>query len=217
MIAKELENILRNGRGEREVSKFLAKHPGIVRWAVCNTGGHSAYVLKEFQLGSHFKADFVVPYSYSGCWEVHFIELEPPEDHVINKDGTVSQRLNKALAQICEWNDYILNNQIQIRQDLARQSMKKDLLKWMPKGQRPTNYTTDYLDDPATYIRYYYHIAIGNRWNVSKEQRKRMNQQVNQHAYHIFTYGRFLDIAKNFDRYEFLKGEGSVCLTDSEE
>ena len=44
-----------------------------------------------------------------------------------------------------------------------------------------------------------------------------MNQQVNQHPNNIFTYGKFLDIANNFDRYELLKGEGSVCLTDSEE
>ena len=95
--------------------------------------------------------------------------------------------------------------------------MEKDILGWMKKGERPSNFTSDDLSDPETYIRFNYHIAIGNRWNISKEQRKRMNQQIKHHYIRVFTFGRFLDIASNLDKADTMGPNDRVCLTDTEE
>ena len=73
MLQYELQKIIDETTGERKVSSFLARNPNIIRWAVCRTGGHSTYVLREFPFGSRYKADFIVANSYSGVWEVNLI------------------------------------------------------------------------------------------------------------------------------------------------
>ncbi|RYD56704.1 MAG: DUF4263 domain-containing protein [Sphingobacteriales bacterium] len=210
----ELERILSESKGERAASAFLSQHPNIVRWAVCWTGGHNAFVLKEFPFGSQFKADFVVATSYSGVWEVHLIELEPHDDKVITKDGLPSNRLNKAITQIKDWQEYIKQNPVSFRQDLANWCTKRDLLGFQELGSVPINNTGDYLSAPDTHIRLKYYIFIGSRANIDKEQRKRMNQ-FSDHPLTIFTYGRIFDIARNMDRVDM--GESGVRLTESEE
>jgi hypothetical protein len=213
-LEKELSRILNNTTGERGVSRFLAKHPSIVRWAFCLTGGHRTYVVKEFPFGSHYLADFVVPLSYSGMWEVHMIELEPPNDKVINKDGTPSRRFNKAISQIHDWASYIEQNPYSFRQDLSDWCMKRDLLDSHNSAQQPCNFTGDYLHDMNTHIWFYYHVVIGRRDHITKEQRKKMNQF--SRGFRVCTYGRFLDIARNFDKYKANPNEG-VCMTATEE
>jgi len=203
--------------GERGVSRFLAEHPAIVRWAFCSTGGHSTYVVKQFPFGSHYRADFVVPMSYSGVWNLHMIELEPPGDRVINKDGTPSHRLNKAISQIHDWASYIEQNPNSFRKDLSDWCVNHDLLGFHSDQRPPCNFTGDYLRDPDTYICFYYHIVIGRRDRITREQRGKMNQfSRGIHHLRVCTYGRFLDIAKNFDKHEANPNE-PVCLTDTEE
>ncbi len=216
MLRKQLQTILENSSGERKVIKFLARHPDIVRWAFCRTGGHSTYVVKEYPFGSRYHADFVVPMSYSGAWDVHMVELEPIDDRVINKDGTPSKRLNKAISQINDWADYIKKNPYQVRQDLSDWCVKHDLLGIHGKYGPPSNYTGDDLRDPETYICYKYHIVIGRREKIDKEKRKKMNQYSGSMSIDICTYGRFVDIASNFDRHQSNPNE-HVCLTDTEE
>jgi len=217
MRQDELGRILRESKGERDVTVFLNKHADILWWSICPTGGHCAYVLKEFQLGNRYRADYVLAYAYSGCWEIHFVEIEPPDDHVINKDGTPSRRLSKAITQIGEWIDFIEINPVSVRQDLAKACMTKDILKWSIAGRRPRNSTSDDLGDPETFIYFNYHIVIGNRWNVSKEKRRRMHQQTRHHLIRVFTFGRFLDVARNLDKADNMKPGESVCLTDTDE
>ena len=201
MLQEELNRILNGASGERRASAFLARNPEIVRWAFCWTGGHSTYVVKEFPFGSRYRADLVVPLSYSGAWEVHMIELEPPNDSVINKDGTPSQRLNKAMSQIQDWREYIERNPDSIRKDLSDWCVKHDRLRLYDDHDPPCNETGDYLSHPDTYIVYEYHIVIGMRESVSREKRRKMNQYSGSMDIDICTYGRFLDIARNFDRH----------------
>ncbi|GAT62215.1 Shedu anti-phage system protein SduA domain-containing protein [Paludibacter jiangxiensis] len=205
MLSKELQSILAETKGEGEISSFLAHNPNLIRWAVCRTGGHSTYVLKEFPFGSKYKADFVVPMSYSGAWEVNIIELEPPDDIVITKEGLPSNRLNKAISQINDWKEYIARNPLEFRMDLSNWCIKKDLLGFFNDKKTPTNNTGDLLNSPETAIFYNYYIFIGNRENVDNEKRRRVNQLRNE--IEIFTYGRFLDIAKNFDKAEMNPNE----------
>ncbi len=200
MLEREIIDIIKNTTGERSLSDFLSRNPNIIRWAVCRTGGHKNYVIKEFPFGSKYKADYVVPTSYSGVWEVNLIELEPHDDQVITKNGVPSNRLNKAISQINDWKEYIEHNPLQFRNDLAQWCIKKDILGFSNDGKIPTNFTGDLLNSPDTFIRYNYFIAIGNRENISIEKRRKMNQLSKE--IEIFTYGRFVDLARKFDNIQ---------------
>ncbi len=212
-----MSHIIDETTGERGVSRFLGKHPEIVRWAFCRSGGHSTYVVKEFPFGSRYRADFVVPTSDSGGWNIHMIELEPPNDRVINKDGTPSLRFNKAISQIHDWAHYIEQNPYSFRKDLSDWCINHDLLGCHSDDEAPRNDIGYYLHEPDTFIQCHYHIVIGRRDHITKRQRRKMNQFVwGMHIDSVCTYGRFLDIAMNFDKLEINPNEG-VCLTDTEE
>jgi hypothetical protein len=198
MLQTEIQKIIDEKRGEREIASFLSKNPNIIRWAVCKTGGHSTYVIKEFPLGSNYKVDFIVPMSYSGVWEINLIELEPHDDMVITKDGLPSNRLNKAISQIHDWKEYIEKNPLQFRNDLSKWCMKKDLLGYFNDKEAPCNNTGHFLNSPDTFIRYRYYIIIGNRGIINNEKRRKVNQISTD--IEIFTYGRLVDIAANCDK-----------------
>ncbi len=157
-------------------------------------------VLKKFPLGNRHKTDFVVPMASSGMWEVQMIELEPPDDKVINVDGTTSRRLKEAMSQIGDWKSYIDENRDPVRRDLSEWCMKHDLLKFPGSSGPPRNFTGNYLRAPETYVRYYYHIVIGRRDRITEEQRRKMNQ-ISQCIpdLKICTYGSLLDAAKKID------------------
>jgi len=216
-LEKELSLIINRTTGERSVLRFLAKHPKIVYWAFYRPAGHGTYVVKELPFGSHYKADFVISMASSGMWEVHMIELEPPNDRVINKDGTPSHRFNKAISQIHDWAYYIEKNRVSFREDLSDWCMKHDLFGLHGKKRTPCNYTGNKLRDPDTHIRLYYHIVIGRREHITREQRRKMNQ-ISYRTDHleVCTYGRLLDIARNLDKSEANPKE-PVSLENTEE
>ncbi len=160
-LRRELDEILSNSTGERDLLAFIARNPKILRGAICKVFGHSAYVVKEFPFGAHYRADFVIATSYSGAWEVHLIELEPHDDHVITKGGLPSGKLNKALSQVADWKEYIEKNQYLFRSDLSDWCKKKDLLKIYDTISDPSNYSGQLLRSMDTTIWIYYHIIIG--------------------------------------------------------
>ena len=187
--------------GERKAAKFLKEHPELVVWGFCTTGGHSKYVLYEFPFGANYKADFVIPFSYSGAWDVHLVELEPVDDQVVTKNGNPSYRLNSAFSQLNDWQEYIERNQTQFRMDLSKWCDEKDQLCWHNNDHPPCNYTNNYLRDPNTVIFYYYHVIIGRRKMINEETRRRMNQFRKRNDIQIRTYDCFVDIAGNYDLY----------------
>jgi hypothetical protein len=213
-MVTELKEILSNSKGEGDISAFLTKHPELIRWAVCRTGGHCTYVIKQFSFGSKYKADFVVAFSYSGAWDVHFIELEPPQDKVITKAGLPSNRLNKAISQVHEWKNFIKTEPLSYRSDLSDWCVKKDLL-GIHKGENPSNYTGNRLKDRDTHIWEHYHIIIGRRADLSQEARDRMNYNSSLEL-KIFTHDRLVDIA---EKIEFANNNPDIStrITESEE
>jgi hypothetical protein len=81
-----LLDALGRSSGERIIHSYLKKHP-------------------EFRIGSRFRCDFVVMQSYSGGWNIEFVELEPVNVSLFNKDRTPSKPLRIALNQIDDGSD----------------------------------------------------------------------------------------------------------------
>lgn len=194
-IPSQLRNILQNDKSERSIAPFLKEHPDLLYWTFCKTGGHRNYVLHEFPLGNQHKADFVVLHSYSGTWEVHFIELEPIRDAVFTKDRRPSKKLSIAIRQIDDWRLYIDLNKAALKQDLVRWAKKRDILDTPKPDKEPCNYAGDYLSDPSSFVGFHYYIIIGMRADLTKEKRELKSRFRNDHRIHIGSYDRFIDTA----------------------
>lgn len=214
-LNSKLDRILKSGKGEREICGILSKYPEVLRWTFCRTGGHGNWILKEFPLGSKYKTDFVIITCYSGKWDIYMVELEPHDDQVITKAGLPSNRLNGAIAQVNDWKEYINQNPTLFRQDLSDWCIKRDILNDSRAIKTPVNGTGQYLKSPDTYLDIHYCIVIGNRVNIDDEKRRKINQIQYSNRIDIFTYGRFCEVAKNFDDYHY--GKEGVIFTKTNE
>jgi hypothetical protein len=204
VLKQKLLNILGSSTGERKIHQFLKQNAAIVFWTFSRMGGHQQYVIAQFPFGSNYVADFVVVFSYSGVWEVHFIELEPPADNVITKSGRPTKRLNGAISQIGDWKDFVEQNRPLVQKDLSVWCRKRDLFGFHKLGTSPHGLIAGSNEyDMSVYFKY--HIVIGRRKSVTNEKRRKMHQL--QHDGRVCTYDGFVDIAHNLDRAASRTGE----------
>lgn len=192
----EFEALLDGGSGERGLSELLGRKPQLLYWALCRMGGHSRYVFREFPLGNTYVADFAVLNSYSGVWEVKFVELEPVNDRLFTKAGVPAKRLAGAIKQVDDWAEYFEANKPQVRADLVRWAKAKDLLRYSD-GDRPSNFSGHYLAHPQTNLFESFHIFMGRRASASEEEHRRKGQLSRRHNVEVATYDRFLDVVKS--------------------
>jgi hypothetical protein len=190
---EEFVAFLNADKGERGISDFIANRPQILYWTFCRAGGHCRFVFREFPLGSQYKTDYVILNSYSGVWEVMFIELEPIDDPVFTKAGVPTQRLARAIKQVDDWAEYFDINKDQIRNDIVKWATEKDILGYEDDGII-CNDTGDYLVDPSSYLKESYHIVIGRRANLDRASHKRKATYTSKHNIEIVSYDRLKDL-----------------------
>ena len=191
--------ILDGATGERAVSEFLGRKPHVLYWSLCRIGGHTRFVFREFPLGSSYVADFAVLNSYSGVWEVKFVELEPVDEPPFTKGGVVAKRLNGALKQVGDWADYFEMHKEQVRADLVRWAADRDLLCYS-EGDRPSNFSGNLLADPRTNLHESFHIFIGRREKLTEDEHKRKGQFQRRQHIEVASYDRMLDVVS--ERYK---------------
>ncbi|HEY5603987.1 MAG TPA: Shedu anti-phage system protein SduA domain-containing protein [Gammaproteobacteria bacterium] len=189
----EFKEWLDSQSGERGALEFFAARPQILYWTFCRAGGHCRFLFKEFPLGSQYKADFVILNSYSGVWEVMFIEMEPVDDNVFTQNGIPSRRLAGAVKQVDDWSEYFDMHKNQVRAELVRWAKSKDLLGYSTDNVI-SNMSGDYLSDPESYLKDSFHIVIGRRENISRASHKRKATYTSKHGIEIVSYDRIKDL-----------------------
>ena len=194
----EFRRILDNEGGERAVAKYLCDNPEILYWTLCPSSGHARYVFCEFPLGSQYNVDVVILNSYSGTWEVYFVELEPVHDPVYTKAGIPSQRLAGAIKQLDDWREYVQQNPDAVRRDLVRWAMERDKLGYTKR--EPVNRSGDRLADSRTVILYRYQVVIGRSSKHSAEVRALAGRHALSHSQQVVSYDRLLHLVER--RYE---------------
>ena len=137
ILPSEFEAFLDAQSGERGISALVRERPQMLYWALCGRSGHSRFVFHEFPLGNSFVADFVVLNSYSGVWEVKFVEFEPVDEPLFTQAGVPARRLAGAIKQADDWADYFEKNKNEVRKDLVRWAKSKDILGYSD-GARPS-------------------------------------------------------------------------------
>lgn len=195
----DFESFLDQEKGERGISEKLLNAPQILYWTLSRGGGHDRYVFREFPLGSRFKVDFVVLNSYSGSWQVTFIELEPVGCRPFTKAGVPSARLSGALKQIEDWADYFSTHKEQVRSDLVLWAKQRDILGYSDRSE-PCNFSGQFLADSSTYLSDHYTIFVGRRTMLEANEQKRKSRYTQRYNVEVASYDRMLDLVR--DRYK---------------
>jgi hypothetical protein len=164
----EVRRFLDSTTGERAALRYLVANPDLLFWSFFSVGGHTHYIVPEFGLGKDLRCDFVLLQSYSGGWKVFFVECEPVDDPVFNKDDTPSRCLRTAQKQICAWHRYTEEDGASLRSQMADACKKKDIWQRPRRRREPTSFSSAKLRDPKTVIHFKYAIVIGRRAALSE-------------------------------------------------
>lgn len=196
-LSKRFIQALDQATGERKIHAFLKKEPLLVWATFMNCGGHSDYVIPEFSLGSKYRTDFVVMQSFSGGWNVAFIELEPVDEEPFDrKTSNPSKRLRGAIKQVNDWRDFEMDEGATLRSQLADAAQKNDTLYPERNLAREPSCAKMPLRDPQTYLCCEYFIVMGRRSHFddklihAKSKFARHSNNVK-----ILTYDRFSEVA----------------------
>jgi hypothetical protein len=206
ILKNKLIKALEQAKGEREIHAFLKQEPLLVWSTFMNCGGHSDYVIPEFSLGGKHYADFVVMQSFSGGWNIVFIELEPVDEKPFNKDRSPSKRLRGAMKQIDDWHDFEKDEGASLRSHLADAAQKYDTLYPERNLAREPRCVKMPLRDPKTYLCCKYFIVMGRRSHLDGELIHAKSKLARHHNVELLTYDRFTEVAeKLIQQYEYYK------------
>ncbi len=162
---QDLIQAVDSSSGEREVHRHLEMNPWVVL-RLFETSYNNGYIISHFSLGDEFEADLVVLRGFSGGWNIHFVELEPPSLSPFNKAGDYSPRLNHAVGQIRRWKLFVdqPNKETYLISQLASAAKTKDLL-WQ-NGREPTCSVGWRFDDPRSMRLFHFHVLMGRRQHL---------------------------------------------------
>lgn len=107
---------------EEEFQLLLTERPQLL-FGAFGYGQNSdlAFITKP-QIGYRYRADFaVLSFDQGGC-DVFLIELEPASAALFTQDDTPARRLQGALGQVRDWDQWIRQNQSTFVTDLIRQA-----------------------------------------------------------------------------------------------
>jgi hypothetical protein len=200
LLKDKLTEILNQTKGEREIHRFLKKEPWLVWATFMSAGGHSNYVIPEFSLAGKHRSDFVVMQSFSGGWNVAFIELEPVHLKPFDKDGNPSDRLRGAIKQIDDWKNFEYSEKASLCSHLADAASKYDILYPEHNLAREPWCVKMPLRDPRTYLSLKYFIVMGRRSDFDEELIHKKSKYARNHNFEILTYDRFIEVAENLEQ-----------------
>ena len=161
IASSKVRSFFDNTTGERAALRFLKANPELLFWSFFSLGGHMEYIVPEFGLGKELVCDFILLQSYSAGWKIVFVECEPVDDRVFNKDRTPSKRLRIAQKQIGDWQRYADVDGTSLRIQMADACKKKDIWQRPRRKSDPSSFSGMKLQDPKTTIQFEYAIVIG--------------------------------------------------------
>lgn len=144
-------------------------------------GHHEAALFKEFQLGTSYKADYLLAGRGSGGWQFIFVEFEKPYGFVTLADGSWGTTVRNGLNQIEDWKTFIESNYSTIYSEFEKYT-KKDL----PK---------DFVHFDST--RMHYVVVAGRRVDFDNEKSRRLQRSLYTDSdIRLLHYDNLLDNAR---------------------
>lgn len=189
-----LHRSIREQDGEREVHQELESRPWVLKELVEGSGSNLCFVVSHFELGNEAEIDFVVLHGFSGGWDIHLIELEPPSLPPFNKLGNYSPRLNHAAGQIRRWKVFQEHRDKRpyLTAQLERAAKQRDLL-WQDQRD-PLDSIGRLFSHPESILFFHYHIIIGQRSHLNSNHFNKKAAMKSTDGFELITYDRVIEV-----------------------
>lgn len=113
----EFANLINDEQcSERKILNFIRDKEyyhilGALIWGLSiNIGNHGAYLFPEFQLGTSYKADYLLIGKNSGGYEFILVELENPYGKITLRDGELGAEFREGISQLEDWKRWLPAN-----------------------------------------------------------------------------------------------------------
>jgi hypothetical protein len=102
------------------LQKFLKDNPFIIK--------PNAGIVPKQKLGDDFVTDFVLWNVLDQGPTYTFVELEKASHHILNRDGTLTSAVQKAISQTVDWEVWLQDNQDYLKRKLPRLETPQNLI-----------------------------------------------------------------------------------------
>ncbi|WP_159523877.1 Shedu anti-phage system protein SduA domain-containing protein [Sunxiuqinia indica] len=175
---------------ERDILNFINNNRyynligAIFQWF--QFGHHKAYLFKEFEFPTTYKADYLLVGRNSGGYHFVFIELENPYGQITQKDGELGTTFRKGIKQVNDWDSWIESNFSSLRLSFEKfKSPRKELSKeFLLLDKSRLNYV----------------VIAGRRSDFNDKTYEIKRKYLKNNNIHIMHYDNLIDAYKNLIR-----------------
>jgi len=203
---QEIAKLVLSDTSEESFQKFFNKNPHFLFRAIPSSGDTIFGLLIKPPIGNFFYADYaIITIGQGGCG-VTLIELERPSDKLFTKKLTPAKKLQTALGQIDDWNEWLINNKQTFSNTILELLKKAPLYPNTDKKGSFKCMSNNKIENGWKGFGGYDECYIGNmlvisRWSkLSDKEKKRLvfyNSKNRQNYFQIRTYEQL--IRKGFD------------------
>ncbi|GAA3974719.1 DUF4263 domain-containing protein [Mucilaginibacter dorajii] len=198
---QEVAGLIANDGLEEDFQKFFNKHPNFLFRAIPSSGGRNIGYLVKPPICTFFTADYAILTIGQGGCGITLIELERPSDKLFTSKLTPAKKLQGAIGQIDDWNEWLQHNQktfINTSLELVRRAKKHPEIDESGSFKMDSNSKIDkgwnaFGGFENCYIS---NLIIIGRWaNLSEKERKRLlyyNSKAKSNNYQIRTYDQLI-------------------------
>ena len=199
---KEFAKVLLYSSKEEELQAFLESNPYFLFHNLFSLGADVKAVMSKPTIGGKYYADFgLIGISQGGC-QITLIELEPANVDLFTQKGTPARRLQQAIGQIYDWQQWIRKYKVTFAEELLESARELPLFETdrpFDKGWKFSN--VEELDSlwrgfgGSEYARVHYFIVIG-RWSKLSEKHKKRLLHYNYERDRRFTIYTYEQLAR---------------------
>lgn len=178
-----LEEINKNTATELSIKSLIVENKlyhiigSILKGGQFYFGHHNLYIFPEFQLGSLYRADYLLVGLASGGYQFVFVEMEHPNKNITLADGNYGEAFRKGINQINDWKVWLDSNFSSLT-DVFKKSTNKSL---------PEEF---YKYDSS---RFHFAVVAGRRKNFSERTYWLKRNEEKKTGIRIFHYDNLYD------------------------
>lgn len=188
-IENEFADLLKTDISERSILNFINKNKyynliAALFHAGFSFGHHDAYLFKEFEFPTTYKADYLLIGKNSHGYHFLFIELENPTGSITTINGAFGQTIRKGIRQVKDWDKWLEGNFHSLSLTFNKYKNPRTEL---PKEFRTLNKT-----------RLNYVVLAGRRGDFTEETYDEKRGLIRTNNIHVLHYDNLIDLFRVF-------------------
>lgn len=188
-IENEFKVLLETNPNERQILNFINQNRyynliASIYHCGFTFGHHDAYLFKEFEFPSTYKADYLLVGKNSHGYHFVFVELENPSGSITNNDGNFGTTIRKGIKQVEDWDKWLEGNFHSL--SLIFEKLKSNLIE-LPKEFRTLDKT-----------RLNYVVVCGRRTDFTEDTYAEKRRLLRTKNIHLLHYDNIIDSYNSF-------------------